>query len=75
VLQWALARTDGGGGGGLWWPEVIIEVARMHVWAPCQAVVRTVMLHHQICMSLFQKTIVVTGLVDISKLIATMAQQ
>jgi hypothetical protein len=32
VLRCAVARASGGG--GLWWAELVMEVACMHVWAP-----------------------------------------
>jgi hypothetical protein len=37
-----------GDGGGLWWPELMMEAACMHVWAPHRAVMRTAILCHQI---------------------------
>jgi hypothetical protein len=45
VLWCAVAEVDGGG--GLQWPELMVEVMRMHVWAPCRALVWDVVLRHQ----------------------------
>jgi hypothetical protein len=46
VLRCAVGGADGGS--GLWWPEPMMEVACMHVWAPHRTVMWTTMLHHQI---------------------------
>jgi hypothetical protein len=46
MLWCAMARADGGG--RLWWPEPMMMATCMHVCAPHRAVMRTVVLRHQI---------------------------
>jgi hypothetical protein len=61
------------GGGGLWWPEPMIEVTYMHVWAHVEqyggrrrSVIRFCELYFFIL-----KSIIVTDLANVSRPVAT----
>jgi hypothetical protein len=55
--------------------EPMMEAVYMHMWSPHQALVRgdgaPPSLDPVSCISLFQKTIVITGLTDVRRAIAT----
>jgi hypothetical protein len=40
--------AEANGGGGLWWPELLMEVACMHVWPSRRALVLAAVLRPQI---------------------------
>jgi hypothetical protein len=44
-VQATYTRVDGGG--GLRWPEPMVNVACMHVWSPCRALMLVVVLYRQ----------------------------
>jgi hypothetical protein len=45
VLRCVVVRVDSGG--GLRWLEPMVEMVCMHVWAPCQSLVRAVVVRRQ----------------------------
>jgi hypothetical protein len=63
VLRCAAARADCGG--GLWWPESMMEMTCIHVWASHESAPSSDPINY---ISLFKKYIIVTGSV------ATMTQ-